>query len=112
MITIIGYALRKSKEGKQFVALQLQGDMELVQSQETGRFYATAKKCFITSTFDEPTAQALIGHKMPGTIERVQCAAYDYTVPETGEVIKLTHSYHYVPENKQSPEASSRMQVA
>jgi len=112
MITITGYALRQSKEGKSFVALQLQGDMELVQSQETGKFYATARKCFITSTFDEPTAQALIGQKMPGTIERVPCNPYEYTVPETGELIMLAHSYQYVPENKQAAEGSSRMQAA
>jgi hypothetical protein len=112
MITIIGYALRQSKEGKSFVALHLQGDMEMVQSQETGKFYATAKKCFITSTFDEPTAQTLIGQKMPGSIERVQCNPYEYTVPETGESIMLAHSYQYVPENKQAADASSRMQAA
>ena len=35
---------------------------------------------------------------MAGTIERVQCDPYDYTVPETGEVVALAHSYEYVPE--------------
>ena len=41
MITITGYALRKSNDGKQFIALQLQGDVEMVQSMQTGKFYAT-----------------------------------------------------------------------
>lgn len=112
MITIIGYALRQSKEGKSFIALQLQGDMEMVQSQETGKFYATARKCFITSTFNESTAQALIGQKMPGTIERVQCEPYEYTVPETGEVITLAHTYSYALEEKERTAISDRLQVA
>jgi hypothetical protein len=102
MITISGYALRQSKEGKQFVALQLQGDVELIQSMQTGKFYATSKRCSITSTFDEATAKAIVGTKMPGSIERVQCEPYDFTVPETGEVITLMHTYEYVPEQKLS----------
>ena len=100
MVTIIDYALRKSKDGKQFVSLQLQGDLELVQSQETGRFYATVRKCSVSSTFDESTAQALIGTKLSGTIKRVQCEAYDYKIPETGELLTLTHAYTYVPDDK------------
>jgi hypothetical protein len=112
MITIIGYAFRESKEGKQFIALQLQGDMELVQSQETGRFYATARKCSIPCTFDEPTVKALVGTKMPGSIEQVSCEPYEYTVPETGDVITLAHTYTYVPEGKQSAEAPPKLQVA
>jgi len=98
MVTIINYAQRASKEGKQFVSLQLQGDVELVQSMETGRFYATVRKCSVTSTFDEATAKDLIGTKLPGSIKRSQCDPYDYTVPETGEVISLAHTYEYVPE--------------
>jgi hypothetical protein len=34
---------------------------------------------------------------MPGTIERVECDPYNYTVPETGEVVTLAHTYEYVP---------------
>jgi len=72
--------------------------MELVQSMGTGRFYATAKKCSITSTFDEAAAQTLIGKQMPGSIQRVEAEPYEYTVPKTGEVILLQHTYQYVPE--------------
>jgi hypothetical protein len=100
MVTIINYALRESKEGKNFVSLQLQGDIELVQSLETGRFYATARRCSISSTFDEVTAKNLIGTKLPGNIKRSQCESYDYTVPETGEVITLAHTYEYVPDQR------------
>jgi hypothetical protein len=58
MVTVSGYAERQSSDGKSFYALILQGDMELVLSEETGRYYATAKQASITSTFDEPTCKA------------------------------------------------------
>ena len=109
MVTIYDYALRESKTGKQFVSLKLQGDIELVQSQETGRFYATARRCSITSTFDEATAKGLIGTKLPGSIVRVQCDEYDYTVPESGEIISLAHTYQYTPEEKSTAPVISLM---
>ena len=98
MVTITKYHLRESKEGKPFIALELQGSIELVQSLETGNFYATARKCSITSTFDEETAKRIVGTQMPGSIVRVQTEAYDFHVPESGEVIKLAHTYQYRPE--------------
>jgi len=101
MVKIIGTALRKSKEGKSFVALELQGSLEFVQSQESGKFYATAKRCSVTSTFDEETAKSLIGTSLPGSIVRAETDAYNFTIPETGEVISLAHTYQYVPEEKQ-----------
>jgi hypothetical protein len=97
MVRIMDYAIRQSKDGKSFVALQLEGDPEFVQSMESGRFYLTAKRCSITSTFDENTAKQLVGTKLPGSIVRAQCEAYSYTVPETGEVISLAHTYQYSP---------------
>jgi hypothetical protein len=114
MVTIINYALRESKEGKSFVSLQLQGDIEFVQSMETGKFYATARRCSITSTFDETTAKGLIGATLPGSIKRSQCDPYDYTVPETGELISLAHTYEYIPLEKEAeemPERNSRMVI-
>lgn len=109
MVTIKDYRLQESKEGKTFVALVLLGDVELVQSMETGRFYATAKHCSISSTFDEETAQGLKGTRLPGRIERVPCEEYEYTVPETGEVIKLAHTYQYQPEEIPAEEKPSRL---
>lgn len=102
MVRIIGVHARQNEKGN-YVSLELQGDLVMVQSQTTGRFYATAKRCFIFSTFDEQTAQSLIGSQIPGSIERVECEAYDYTVQETGEVIKLAHSYAYVPHEGVKP---------
>jgi hypothetical protein len=108
MITITGYALRKSNDGKQFIALQLQGDVEMVQSMQTGKFYATSKRCSMPSTFSEDVAKGLVGTRMAGTIERVQCDPYDYTVPETGEVVALAHSYEYVPEATSTSNGSTK----
>jgi hypothetical protein len=101
MVTVIAVHLREGEKGT-FVSLELQGDIELVQSQNTGRFYATNRKCFIGSTFDLPTAETFIGKKIPGSIVRVQSEPYDFTIPETGEVITLAHSYSYVPDSKEA----------
>ncbi len=104
MITIKNYHLRERKDGKQFITLELQGDIEMVQSMETGRFYATARRCSISSTFDEASAQAVIGTVMPGRIVRQDCDEYEYAIPESGEIIKLAHRWEYRPD-----EASAEM---
>lgn len=101
MVTIKNYQLREGKEGKpSYITLELEGDIEMVQSSNTGRFYATCRKCHIFSTFDESTAKLMLGKQLPGNIVRVETDPYDYTLPETGEVIKLAHSYSYLPEEK------------
>lgn len=63
MVTVIDYAVRQNSEGEPFVALMLQGDLEMVQSQETGRYYVTARKCSIPYTFSEQVAQQMIAQK-------------------------------------------------
>jgi hypothetical protein len=99
MVTVKNYQLREGKDGKPpYITLELAGDIELVQSANTGRFYATCRKCFIYSTFDELIAKQMVGKQIPGTIARVNCDPYDYTISETGEVIKLAHTYTYLPE--------------
>lgn len=98
MVQIIGYETHQNSEGKQFVTLTLQGDLLMKQSAQTGKLYATCRKCNILSTFNELTAAKLIGKEMPGTIEKVACEAYDITNPDTGEVKTLTERYEYVPE--------------
>ncbi len=103
MVKIIGFSLKENKEGKTFVTLELQGDLVLVQSSETGKYYGTAKKCSITSTFDEEQANQLIGKEFPGRIEKVPCMEYDYVIPETGELIQLSHRWEYLPEGEATP---------
>jgi len=68
MVTISGFNERQNAEGKPFYALILQGGLDLVLSEETGRYYATAKTASITSTFDEATCKGLVGTKLPGRI--------------------------------------------
>lgn len=97
MVTVVNYHLREGEKGK-YISLELNGDLEMVQSQNTGRFYATVRRCFIFSTFEEKVAKMMVGKQMPGSIVRVPCEPYDYTVPETAEVIKLAYKYDYVPD--------------
>jgi|GEM_PF-210008 len=100
MVRIIDYKTRTSEDGKEFFTLEIQGGIEMVLSQTTGNFYATARKSSITTTFNEQTCTALIGTQMPGNIEKQECEPYEYTVEDTGEVITLNHKYMYVPESK------------
>lgn len=110
MVTISKYFLRQSKDGKEFVALELQGDLEMIQSMETGRFYATAKRCTITSTFTEEVAKALVGRQLPGRIDRVETTPYEFVIPESGEVRTLTHTYVYNPEDTEVPSVGLPLQ--
>jgi len=97
MITIVAFKQSQTEEGKVFNKLKLQGGVELVQSKESGKFYMTARTCYISTTFDEQTCQSLIGTEMAGSVEKVQAEPYDYTVPDTGELISLTHRWEYSP---------------
>ncbi|MDY0196569.1 MAG: hypothetical protein RBR68_02015 [Tenuifilaceae bacterium] len=95
MVTIVDYAKRTNAEGKEFFILRLQGGLELVKSSQTGQMYATAKTASITSTFTEEVCKSLIGQQLPGSVSRVECEPYEYTVQDTGEVITLSHRYEY-----------------
>jgi hypothetical protein len=97
MVTVQNYHVREGEQGN-YVSLELMGDLELVQSSNTGRFYATARRCFISSTFDEEIAKLMVGKQISGNITRVQCEEYEYTVPETGEIITLAYRWDYQPE--------------
>lgn len=95
MVKIVDYAKRTNSEGKEFFTLKLQGGLEMVKSKETGNYYATAKAASITSTFTEDECKALIGQEIPGSVRKIECAPYEYTVKETGEVIILAHRWEY-----------------
>ena len=106
MVIVKDFVIRHAKEdGREFVALVIQGGLSLVQSKNTGNFYATVNQCSIPSTFDEATAKAFIGEKLPGSIQRMSCDAYEWTNKETGEVIELSHRWVYVPEGATLEEA-------
>jgi hypothetical protein len=98
MVQVVGYSLKTPKEGKPYVALELEGAIEMVQSQNTGRHYATVRRCVVSSTFDEHTAARMVGKEMAGSIERVSCEPYEFTIRETGEVTLLSYRWDYQPE--------------
>jgi len=98
MVTIVDYRISKNADGEEFISLILEGSLSIVKSSETGNFYATAKRCSITSTFDEAKASSLIGRGLPGQIIQHECDPYLYTVPETWEEIELSHTCRYVPD--------------
>jgi hypothetical protein len=100
MVTVSNYHVRQTQEGKQFIVLELTGEVEMIQSSTTGRFYATAKKCTMPSTFPEDVAKTLVGKQLKGRIEKVQTEEYEYANPDTGEVLTLAHTFVYVPEEK------------
>lgn len=102
MVRIIGFKEREKEDGTPFFILELQGGIEMVKSQETSQFYATAKKAYVTSTFDEETCRALVGSEMPGSVAKKEVEPYTYVVKETGEELILNHRYVYVPENEQN----------
>ena len=102
MVTIVDFKERQNADGESFFALILEGDLTMIQSSNTGNWYATAKRASITSTFNEERCKQLIGSQMPGRIVRVSCEEYEYTIPETGEVVYLEHRYEFVPEGAES----------
>ncbi|WP_420572939.1 hypothetical protein [Kordia sp.] len=117
MVRIINYKERLKEDGTSFYVLELQGGIDMVMSQTTGNFYATAKRAFIPSTFDEQTCSALIGTEMKGCIIKEECEPFAYTVKETGEEIILSHRWVYSqeentvkPKEVQTPKAIEKFQ--
>lgn len=95
MVTITNFYEAQRKDGSKFISLELTGSAELIQSQTSGNWYATVRKCRIPSTFDANVAQAMVGQRLPGEIVKVICEPYDFVNKQTGEVMKLQHSYAY-----------------
>ncbi len=102
MVRIINYKKRETEDGRMFYVLELQGGLEMVKSRETSKYYATAKRTTIPSTFDEETCRSLIGQEMPGNIKKVETEPYEFTIKETGEVIELNHRWEYSEETETS----------
>lgn len=102
MVRIIGFKQREKEDGTPFFILELQGGVEMTKSKETGQFYATAKKAYVTSTFDEQTCKALVGSEMPGTIIKKEVDPFTYVVKETGEELVLNHRWVFVPEHEET----------
>lgn len=98
MVTITDYKERQKEDGSSFYVLQIEGGIDLVQSQTTGNYYATSKRAFIPTTFGEGMCSKLIGKELAGHIVKQECDPYEYTVKDTGEVLILEHKWMFVPE--------------
>jgi len=95
MVTVKNYLKRESKSGGEFFVLIISGGIEPVKSND-GNLYFTARTCSVPSSFDEQTCKDLIGCKFPGSIEKVACEPYDYTIPGTNNVVELSYKWDYV----------------
>jgi hypothetical protein len=105
MVTVIGFSKKKNAKGEEFNVLQLEGEVEMLRSVSTGKFYAHARHASITSTLSEIACKCQVGRKFPGKIEKVEAEAYQYQIPGTNETITLTHSYQYSAEPASVEEA-------
>ena len=97
MVTVTNFKEVPKKDGTSFITLELTGGIEMKQSQQTGSFYATVRKCRIPSTFNATVAEMMLGQKIEGEIVKVEVEPYDYVNEETGETLTLHHSYAYRP---------------
>lgn len=99
MVKISNVLKKTRKDGTTFILLELTGSVELIQSSESGNFYATVKKANVPCTFDEQLATSLIGQELKGNIVRIMSEPYKFLNKRTGEVMTLSHTYAYRPEN-------------
>ena len=100
MVTIVNYKRRRKEDGSDFLVLELQSGIEMIQSKTTGKYYATSKRCYIPATFDEYVCKSILGSQMKGNIVKVESEPYEYTIEATGELIQLSHRYEYSPEEE------------
>ena len=100
MVTVTGFKIVETPEGDSYVRLILQGDLEMVQSSETGNFYATARRSSISCTFDEVIAEKMIGKELEGRIISQETDPYEFTV-DSGDTIKLSHRWIYTEESEE-----------
>jgi len=96
MVKIVDFKTYQKDDGTEFYALVVQGGIEAVKSKETERTYFTARTVNVPCTFNEATCNALIGTDFPGSIQKIEVEPYDYAIPDTGELITLSHRYQYV----------------
>jgi hypothetical protein len=96
MVSVINYLSVEKENGEDFLMLVLQGGIEAVKSQATGKMYFTARTVKVPATFDEATCKSLIGSQFEGTIVKVPSDSYEYTIKETGEIVTINHRYEFL----------------
>ena len=98
MVTIVDYKTYQREDGSEFHALIVQGGVEAVKSKETGNTYLTAKTARVSCTFNESACEALKGTQIQGSVQKLDVEPYEYVVPNSGEIITLTHKYEFISE--------------
>lgn len=98
MVSVIGYKTFEKENGENFYGLIVQGGVEAVKSQQTGKTYFTARTATVSTTFDEQICKGLVGSKIDGLVKKMETDPYEYTVKGTGEIIELNHRYEYISE--------------
>ena len=96
MVTVTGFRTVETEDGDKYVRLLLSGDLEMVKSENTGNFYATTRRCSMSSTFDEETAKSMIGKELNGEITKIDVEPYEYTI-DSGETIEIAHRWVFTP---------------
>ncbi len=98
MVRIVDYKTYQNEDGEDFFALVVHGGIAAVKSRATGKTYLTKQTARVSCTFDEETCKSLIGSEIPGRIVKVEVEPFEYALPETGEMITLTHRNEFVTE--------------
>lgn len=96
MVTIVDFKTYQREDGTDFNVLIAQGGIEAVKSKVTQKTYLTARKANVPTTFNAITCEGLIGTQLPGSIKKVEVDPYQYLIPDTGEMITLSHHYEYM----------------
>ncbi len=99
MIVIKDFKTIKKEDGESFNTLIVQGGVEPVKSQKTGKLYFTARKATVPTTFDQETCKSVIGTSFEGEIKKVMCDPYKYLIKDTGEEIELKHRWEFIDNN-------------
>ena len=100
MVTIVDYKTYQKEDGTEFHALVVQGGLEAVKSNITDRTYFTARTARVACTFNEDTCKSLLGNQIPGKIKKLEVEPYEYVIPQTGEMISLSHRFEFVSEEE------------
>ena len=97
MVTIVEVAERTAANGNTFCSVMVAGDVSVHMSAE-GKASLVALKASIPSNLPKDVLEGMIGNKLPGKVERVETEPYQWTNPNTGEEVTLSHTYKYSPE--------------
>jgi len=92
MVTVTGFKTVHTEDGS-YVRLILEGDLEMIQSAKTNNFYAHTKRASVSSTFNEQTAELMIGKTFPGSIVKQAVEPYEFEI--NGETLTLNHRWVY-----------------